>query len=137
VLKSSSISEQLKLALQDKIFETEALREIATELKKRNPTYVPVKEDPVDVALAMYVNHREEFLAVPFAREDHEIYHFGTKRIFVKMEKGKIIIRVGGGFMLIDEFIEIYTPIELEKQESRLIETNPAYRKMMGKIIGQ
>jgi hypothetical protein len=136
-LKRSSTHESLGAAVAEKAMEVEALSEITTELKSRRPTYVPVKEDPVDIALASYVNNREEALAVPFKREDFEIYHFGTKRIFVKMENGKIIIRVGGGFMLIDEFIEIYTPIELEKSEARLIETNPAYRKVVGKILGQ
>jgi hypothetical protein len=114
-LKRSTTSECVESAVQDKSVEVEALTEIATELKSKKPTYVPVREDPVDVALAQFVNNREEALAVPFKREDFEIYHFGTKRIFVKLEKNKIIIRVGGGFMLIDEFIEIYTPIELEK----------------------
>jgi len=94
------------------------------ELKKRRPVYVPVKEDIVDVAVGEFVNTREDPLVVPFLREDHEIYNFGTKRVYVKLEKGKVIIRVGGGFMQLAEFIEIYTPVELEKQENRLGITN-------------
>ena len=137
VLKSSTHHEQLSSAVEDKHFEVEALREIEAELKKRRPTYQPINDDPVDQALATYVNARNDVLAVPFNREDFEIYTFGTKRVFVKIEKGKVIVRVGGGFMQIDEFIEIYTPIELEKQEARLIETNPAYRKIIGKLLGQ
>ena len=137
VLKSATHHEQLQGATEDKHFEVEALKEIEAELKKRRPTYQPMKEDPVDLALASYVNARNEVLAVPFNREDFEIYTFGTKRVFIKIEKGKVIVRVGGGFMQIEEFIEIYTPIELEKQEARLIETNPAYRKIVGKLLGQ
>ena len=33
----------------------------------------------------------------------------------MKLEKGRLIIRVGGGYMLIDEFVNVYTPIEMEK----------------------
>ena len=38
----------------------------------------------------------------------------------MKIEKGnQIKVRVGGGFMHIDDFIESYTPLELEKMERR------------------
>ena len=59
---------------------------------------------------------------------------FGTKRVFVKVENGKIIIRVGGGYMQIDEFIELYTPLELEKWESKQTENNLRHKHGMGKI---
>jgi len=72
---------------------------------------------------------------VPLIREDNEIYTFGTKRIFIKLEQGKIIIRVGGGFMQLEEFLEIYTPIELEKQENRLADVHPKQAKVMGKLM--
>ena len=52
-------------------------------------------------------------------RESEGIYQFGSKKIFVKVEKDKIQIRVGGGFLSIDEFLEIYTPQELEKLERK------------------
>lgn len=35
----------------------------------------------------------------------------------VKVEKDSIKIRVGGGFLSIDEFLDQYTPTELEKTE--------------------
>ena len=37
----------------------------------------------------------------------------------MRIEKGKILIRVGGGYMAIDEFLDQYTPAELEKIERR------------------
>jgi precorrin-6B methylase 2 len=33
---------------------------------------------------------------------------WGPKKIFAKIMNGKLIIRVGGGFMLIDEFLRHY-----------------------------
>ena len=37
----------------------------------------------------------------------------------VKVERDKIQIKVGGGFLSIDEFLDQYTPAELEKLERR------------------
>ena len=54
-----------------------------------------------------------------FMRESEGVYEFGSKRIMVKVERDKIQIKVGGGFLSIDEFIDQYTPVELEKLERR------------------
>ena len=54
-------------------------------------------------------------MLVNFSREEDGVYHFGTRRIFLKMERDKLIAKTGGGYMFIDELIEIYTPVELEK----------------------
>jgi CYTH domain-containing protein len=52
-------------------------------------------------------------------RESEGIYEFGSKRIAVKVDKDKINIRVGGGYLSIDEFLDQYTPLELEKLERK------------------
>jgi hypothetical protein len=85
--------------IDDKKIEIECLRRIVMELQSRSAVYIPIKEDPVDYALSEYINAREKPLEIPFCREDRGIYIFGSKRVFVKVEQGKIIIRVGGGFM--------------------------------------
>jgi len=54
-----------------------------------------------------------------FMRESAGVYEFGSKRINVRIEKGRILIRVGGGYMSIDEFLDQFTPVELEKLERR------------------
>jgi len=54
-----------------------------------------------------------------FMRESDGVYQFGTKRVMVKVEKDKINIRVGGGYLSIDEFLDQYTPVELEKLERK------------------
>jgi hypothetical protein len=40
---------------------------------------------------------------------------FGTKKIYAKIMNGKLVVRVGGGFMGIDEFIQTYGESELLK----------------------
>ena len=52
-------------------------------------------------------------------REGEGVYAFGSKKVHVRIEKGKIMIRVGGGYLSIDEFLDQFTPVELEKLERR------------------
>ena len=55
-------------------------------------------------------------MSIMFLRETEGVYRFGQKRVYVKVEKGnKILVRVGGGFMGIEEFIQQYTHEESEK----------------------
>lgn len=54
-----------------------------------------------------------------FLRETAGVYEFGSRRIEVRVNKGKIMIRVGGGYIGIDEFLAQYTPEELQKLERR------------------
>ena len=49
-------------------------------------------------------------MKILFLRESEGVYQFGARRVFIKIEKGnQILVRVGGGFMLIEEFIKQYT----------------------------
>ena len=71
--------------------------------------------------MANYLNTypEREKLNILFLRESEGVYQFGTKRVAVKVEKDNIKIRVGGGFLSIDEFLDQYTPVELEKLERK------------------
>ena len=48
-------------------------------------------------------------------RESEGVYDFGSSRIAVRVDQDKINIRVGGGYLSIDEFLDQYTPTELDK----------------------
>ena len=43
---------------------------------------------------------------------------FGTRKIFAKILNGKLVIRVGGGYMVIEEFISTYAEKELVKLDT-------------------
>lgn len=59
-------------------------------------------------------------MKIMFLRESEGVYQFGSKRVNIKITKGdKILIRVGGGFMGIEEFIKTYTPNEVENLKRR------------------
>lgn len=52
-----------------------------------------------------------------FERESEGIYKYGKKRVFMKIEKDQIIIRVGGGYLTIEEFIEQYCDSNTTKKK--------------------
>jgi hypothetical protein len=60
-----------------------------------------------------------DFLKVRFVRENEGVYTFGTKKIFVKLLDTGLKIRVGGGYLNIEEFLEQFTPVEWEKLARR------------------
>ena len=78
------------------------------DLKSRIAVYIPMKDDYIDKTLAEYINNYPERskLKIMFMRESEGVYQFGTKRVAVKVEKNCIKIRVGGGYLSIDEFID-------------------------------
>jgi len=121
VLQANRTSLELLQHLKDAELEIETLKAYIIELKHRIAVYIPVDDDSVDSKLAEYINNYPERsrLRVMFMRESSGVYQFGTKRVYVKVEKDKIIIRVGGGFLTIDEFLDVYTPLEIEKLERK------------------
>ncbi len=121
VHKANNTSLELLKQLKDAENEIDALKEYIVELKSRVAVYIPIKEDDVDKRLAEYINNYPDRskLKIMFMRESEGIYLFGTRKIYVRVENNKIIIRVGGGYLTIDEFLDIYTPVELERLERK------------------
>lgn len=101
--------EELNAGLEAKITE---LLDINEMLEKGQAIYIAKKNDKVDKTLANYINTfpERQKLNIMFLRESEGVYQFGQKRVYVKVEKGDaILVRVGGGYMHIDEFIRQYT----------------------------
>jgi predicted RND superfamily exporter protein len=121
VYKANKTSLELLRHLKDAEAENETLKNYIIELKQRIAVYIPVKDDPIDKRLAEFINNYPERqrLKIMFMRESEGVYQFGTKRIAVRVEKDKINIRVGGGYLSIDEFLDQYTPTELERLERK------------------
>ena len=94
--------------MKDLEAEIETLKAYIIDLKARIAVYIPVKTDPVDTKLAEYINNYPDRnkLKIMFMRESEGVYEFGSKRVRVKVERGKILIQVGGGNLTIDEFLD-------------------------------
>lgn len=64
-------------------------------------------------------------MKILFLRKSEGVYQFGQKKIFIKVEQGnQIKVRVGGGFMHIDDFIEQYT----QGESDRIVRKDPIQR---------
>lgn len=105
--------------MYDKDCQIYMLRHIARDAQLQRQIYVPVKSDPIDVCVAEFVNNRKIPLAIPLIREDQGVYNFYTRTIKVKVENNRVIVRLGGGFQGIEDFISQNTQIELDKLEER------------------
>ena len=118
---ANKTSLELLNTLRDTENEVETLKGYVLDLKSRIAIYIPYKDCPVDNKLAEYINSYQDpkKLKIMFMRESAGVYEFGSRRVMVKVERGSIQIKVGGGFLSIDEFIDQYTPVELERLERR------------------
>jgi hypothetical protein len=72
-----------------------------------------VKGDNTDERLADYIN--EQGSPVPWKRINEGTYTYGTKKVNVKYMRMHLIVKVGGGSMMVEEFVANYEDIELAK----------------------
>lgn len=135
-LQQKRIFGKVKSIVSEKEMEVEAMRTAVHELKQNNPVYTPVPEDIIDQAVADYFNSRDDVLIVPFVRETYGVYLYGSKKVMVSIERGKLIVKVGGGFLPIEVFIDNYTDVELDKFENKVVEVSPKMKRFLGKWVG-
>lgn len=105
--------------LRDKDAEVLALKKVMGEIQKQKAAYVPVRGDFIDNQLANFLNSSPIPIEIPFTRLEQGIYLFGTKRVVLRVENIGIVIRVGGGFIKIEEFINNQTVFEVGKIKER------------------
>lgn len=114
--------------------EEEERRRLEEEARKNKPKpkvkYIPIKGDRIDELMAAYLNNFD--LDIPFQRLNEGNYLFGTRKIQAKIMNDKLVIRVGGGFMLIDEFLNTYGQQELDKFIAAQNKGNSSFNQGMG-----
>jgi hypothetical protein len=135
-LHQSRITHKINAIVEEKDIDLQAMRESLARFKIKNPVYQPVSRDIIDKALADYLNSRDVVLPLPFVRDSYGIYYYGTKKINISYERNKLTVKVGGGFLPIEEFIENYTEIELEKFEKKHQDLSPKMKKFLAKWAG-
>jgi hypothetical protein len=80
---------------------------------KQTKVFKALKGDAVDELWCWHLNKHQLDLKVE--RKGPGKYLFGTRNIMCKIINGKLVVRVGGGYMSADEFIEQYGKIEMLK----------------------
>jgi shikimate kinase len=107
-----NVIEELERQIQDKQPSEQPVKPAPVQ-EPRKGYYRPLKGDLVDELIAKYINGMS--CPLPVKRLGDGFYMFGTKKIFAKIMNGKLVIRVGGGFMSIEEFITTYADFEVTK----------------------
>ena len=120
VYKANKTALEVMKQMKDAKLEIKLLQDQIKGLNKKEKVdngsyYVPCRVDLLDQKLAEYINSYSD-LKVKFVKEQEGVYLFGSKRIYVKTDKNQIMVRVGGGYLAIDEFIRQYHDLEIEKQ---------------------
>jgi hypothetical protein len=83
-------------------------------------SYRAITGDSVDEMLANVVNIKS--CDVPISRISEGNYIFGTKKIYAKIMNNRLVVRVGGGYSSMEEFINTYA----ESERLRLQRMDPA-----------
>ena len=107
---------------------------IQSSVEDRLFLYKPLENDPIDKNLANYINKAPLRLRskMHFEREAPGIYRFARKKVFMKIEGETIVIRVGGGFLTIQEFVALNCGRDDDGEQKKRI-TNLVYA---GKCAG-
>ena len=98
ITEKDSIIEDLEAQLRE-LEEARAKPPTPEPPKEEPPVYKAQKGDLVDEMLAQYINVAN--CPVPIKRLGDGYYLFGTRKIYAKIMNGKLVIRVGGGYMVI------------------------------------
>lgn len=85
--ENSELSEQLKSAL--------------SKIPHREE-----KIDQIDKELKQYFKDKQ--MKNPFVKISEGVYNYGNKRLCFNLKNGMPVVRVGGGYMFIDEFLRMY-----------------------------
>ena len=88
--------DNLLVIVKTKVEPTGVFGKYLDNLKSKVHIYAPIEQDNIDINLAEHLNSLPDSQALSelFSRESEGIYHFGTKRVFVKIENGKIISKI-------------------------------------------
>ena len=117
--------EQLKKLedqLQKSLSEVDKLVKFNKLLENNQAVYIAKKTDPIDIALSQFLNNSQDRdkIKIMFIRESEGIYAFGERRVYIKLEKNdQLLVRTGGGYMPIQEFVQQFTQSEVEKIERK------------------
>ena len=100
----------------DRDKELDRICEYIHDLQKINMVYVPVENDKIDRQLAEKINGSSmKKPLMLFVREQEGVYTYCKKKVLIKNEKKGLVIRVGGGYMSLEEFIDSFNLFQIWK----------------------
>lgn len=108
--------EQLGMQTEDLLGTLETLTHVKQKLTDLHWKHTRSNtEDEVDNMLKAYL---KKLGYKNFIKVDSGTYRFGNKRVSVAIKNGVLVIRVGGGYMLIEEFLHLHSPEKFPRERS-------------------
>ncbi len=87
--------------------------------KLQKPVPPPFVGDPNDLIDKMLAETLLKLgIDIKITRMGGGYYMFGQKKIYCKIINGKLVVRVGGGYLGIEEFIQMYGKSEMDKDKN-------------------
>lgn len=121
-----AVQEKLLLEMKGFIEGSRTERLSLRDSRAKSPT-VQRRKDSIDRSLEEY--HVGQGIKNNFIKLGRGLYEFGNRKVNVSMKNGTIICRVGGGYVQIDDFLNIYLASlsnSPKKTPSRGNSTSPA-----------
>lgn len=114
-------NEELKKALQSLKSENQKLQESETKPRFRE------KQPDIDALVEKYM--KENNIKNPFQKISQGLYTVNNKKVTISLRNGVPVVRVGGGYMFINEFLRIYLGIGKKEESSRPSSVEPDFKK--------
>eukprot|EP00347_Sterkiella_histriomuscorum_P007081 403350325 len=85
--------------------------------QEKSVMYNALPGDKIDFIISEYVNRSalQKPIPVRIQRLDQGIYQFGTKKITMRFIDETLMVKLGGGYIALDDFIQTYAERELKK----------------------
>jgi hypothetical protein len=109
--------ENLKKELDSRNSVKKNIEKIVEGLKVVRKVYVPVRGEQIDELVAEVLNSRSDWIGIDVRRSYEGAYRFGAKEVGLFVEENCLMVRFGKAVMDIDEFLKVYIPLELHKQQ--------------------
>jgi Growth-Arrest-Specific Protein 2 Domain len=98
--------------------------------------YTPTCSDKIDCKVAeeinIYIKDHNNRLDIPFRKLKEGLYKFGTLKVITRIRYGSLIIRVGGGYTTLKEFLNN----NLFTEKNKVI-SGPFFKDFIAKRAGK
>ena len=81
IYQTNKVNLELTRQLKERDDEIDLLKQYVIELKNRQQTYIPLKDDPIDEKLANFLNEENPKFKLNFSRESSGHYLFGSMKV--------------------------------------------------------
>ena len=77
------------------------------DLQKMSLVYLSASNDKVDKQLAAFINCKtHDKTRLFFVRESQGVYRYNNKKVYMKIDKNMLMVKVATGYVPLEQFIQ-------------------------------